>query len=312
MDWTDITINIKSQDLETAAAIAQMVVSRGIYIEDYSDFDSQIQQFGPIEIIDEALLKQDRTKARLHIYFSPKENPAEAISYLKEHFTGQNIAYEMDTSFVKDEDWINNWKKHFKPCPIGNRLIIVPTWERDTLPADAKNRIPLLIDPGMAFGSGQHETTRLCMELIEKYASRESHMLDVGTGSGILAITALLLGAKDAVGIDIDALSVKVAAENAALNGVDAHFTSRQGDLARDVTGTFNLITANIVADIIIQLTPDAVKLLAPDGVYIMSGIIEERKADVMKVLEELGLYLLEEKNDRGWCAMAVGKKQKR
>lgn len=309
MDWTDITISIPSQDLETAAAIAQMVVSRGIYIEDYSDFDSQIQQFGPIEIIDESLLKQDRTRAKLHIYFNPEENPAEAIAYLKEHFTEQNITYEIDTSAVRDEDWINSWKKHFKPCPVGDKLIIVPTWERDNLPADAKSRIPLLIDPGMAFGSGQHETTRLCMELIEKYASPEAHMLDVGTGSGILAITALLLGVEDAIGIDIDALSVKVAAENAALNGVDAHFTARRGDLAKDVTGTFNLITANIVADIIIKLTPDAVKLLAPNGIYIMSGIIEERKADVMKVLEELGLSLLEERNDRGWCAIAVCKK---
>ena len=133
-------------------------------------------------------------------------------------------------------------------------------------------------------------------------------MLDVGTGSGILAITALLLGVEDAIGIDIDALSVKVAAENAALNGVDAHFTARRGDLAKDVTGTFNLLP-EAVADIIIKLTPDAVKLLAPNGIYIMSGIIEERKADVMKVLEELGLSLLEERNDRGWCAIAVCKK---
>ena len=309
MDWTDIIINIASQDLETATAIAQMVISRGIYIEDYSDFDSQIQQFGPIEIIDEDLLKQDRTKAKLHLYFSPEENPAEAVSYLQEHFTMQNIPYELDTSFVKQEDWVNNWKKFFKPCPIGNKLMIVPTWEREHLPADAADRIRLFIDPGMAFGSGQHETTRLCMELIEKYVSPEAHVLDVGTGSGILAIPALLLGAKDATGIDIDALSVKVAAENAAINGVGAQFTPRRGDLAKDVSGTFNLITANIVADIIIDLTPDAVKLLSPDGIYIVSGIIEKRKADIVKVLDSLSLCILEEKSDRGWYAIAARKK---
>ncbi len=308
MDWTDIIINISSQDLETATAIAQMVVSRGIYIEDYSDFDSQIQQFGPIEIIDEDLLKQDRTKAKLHIYFSPEENPAEAVSYLQEHFTIQNIPYELDTSFVKQEDWINNWKQYFKPCPIGNKLVIVPTWERDNLPADAEGRKPLYIDPGLAFGSGQHETTRLCMELIEKYVSPEAHVLDVGTGSGILAITALLLGAEDATGIDIDALAVKVAAENAAINGVGEHFTPRHGDLAKDVTGTFNLITANIVADIIIALTPDAVKLLSPGGIYIMSGIIEKRRTDVVKVLDSLNLCIIEERSDRGWYAIAVKK----
>lgn len=309
MNWTDIIINILSKDLETATAIAQMVTSRGIYIEDYSDFDTQIQQFGPIEIIDEALLQQDRTRAKLHIYFSPEENPAETISYLKEHFTMQHISYEIDTSLVKDEDWINNWKKHFKPCPVGDKLIIVPTWERDNLPPAAEGRTPLFIDPGMAFGSGQHETTRLCMELIEKYVSPEAHVLDVGTGSGILAITALLLGASDVTGIDIDALSVKIAAENAELNGVGARFQGRHGDLAKDVTGTFNLITANIVADIIIALTPDAVKLLSPDGIYIMSGIIEKRKPDVVKVLGDLNLCIIEEKTDRGWYAIAARKK---
>lgn len=309
MNWTDIVINILSKDLETATAIAQMVTSRGIYIEDYSDFDTQIQQFGPIEIIDEALLQQDRTRAKLHIYFSPEENPAEIISYLKEHFTTQHISYEIDTSYVKDEDWINNWKKHFKPCPVGEKLIIVPTWERDNLPPAAKDRIPLFIDPGMAFGSGQHETTRLCMELIEKYVSPEAHVLDVGTGSGILAITALLLGAKDVTGIDIDALSVKIAAENAELNGVGTQFHGQHGDLAKDVAGTFNLITANIVADIIIELTPDAVKLLSPDGIYIMSGIIEKRKPDVVKVLDALDLRIIEEKTDRGWYAIAARKK---
>lgn len=309
MNWTDIIINILSKDLETATAIAQMVTSRGIYIEDYSDFDTQIQQFGPIEIIDEALLQQDRTRAKLHIYFSPEESPAETISYLKEHFTTQHISYEIDTSMVKDEDWVNNWKKHFKPCPVGDKLIIVPTWERDNLPPAAKDRTPLFIDPGMAFGSGQHETTRLCMELIEKYVSPEAHVLDVGTGSGILAITALLLGAKDVTGIDIDALSVKIAAENAELNGVGTQFHGQHGDLAKDVTGTFNLITANIVADIIIELTPDAVKLLSPDGIYIMSGIIEKRKPDVVKVLDALGLRIIEEKTDRGWYAIAARKK---
>ena len=308
MDWTDMIVNIASKDLETVTAIIQMVVSRGIYIEDYSDFDNDVRQFGPVEVIDENLLNQDRTKARVHIYFNPEENPAEALSYLKRHFQEQGISYTLDTSSVKEDDWLNNWKKYFKPCPIGEKLMIVPTWEQDNLPPEAAGRIPLLIDPGLAFGSGQHETTRLCMELIETYVAPDSHVLDVGTGSGILAITALLLGARDVTGIDIDPLAVKVAAENADMNGVGAHFTGRHGDLAKDVTGTFNLITANIVADIIIELTPDAVKLLTPDGIYIMSGIIEKRRHDVVKVLDELGLYIIEEKTDRGWCAIAARK----
>ncbi len=307
MDWTDIIIKINSKDIDTASAIAQMVISRGIYIEDYSDFDTEIQKFGPIEIIDKELLSMDRTTAKLHIYFSPEENPLEGLSFLEERFQQENIAYTLDKTTIKESDWANNWKKYFKPCPIGEKLLIVPSWETENVDKElAENRKSLIIDPGMAFGSGQHETTRLCMELIEKYTKPGDKVLDVGTGSGILAISALLLGAGSAMGIDIDALSVKVAAENAALNGVGNNFIPKHGDLAKDVDETFDLITANIVADIVIALTPDAVKLLKPAGTYIMSGIIEERKSDVLSVLEDLGFEIIDCKIDRGWCALAA------
>ncbi len=310
MDWTDIIIEISSNDTEIASAIAQMVISRGIYIEDYSDFDEEIKKFGPVEIIDSELFQKDRTKAKLHIYFSPEENPMEGLSFLKERFDKAGICYSVDSSTIKEDDWANNWKKYFKPCPIGEKLLIVPSWETENVePELSKNRKSIIIDPGMAFGSGQHETTRLCMELIEKHTKPGVSVLDVGTGSGILAISALLLGAGHATGIDIDALSVKVAAENAALNGVDENFTPKHGDLAKDVDGSFDLITANIVADIVIALTPDAVKLLKDDGTYIMSGIIEERKDDVLEVLDNLGFKVIDSKIDRGWCALAAKKK---
>lgn len=310
MDWTDIIIEIDSSDAEIASAIAQMVINRGIYIEDYSDFDEEIKKFGPIEIIDSDLFKKDRTKAKLHIYFSPEENPMEGLTFLKDRFSDAGISYSVDTSTIKESDWANNWKKYFKPCPIGEKLLIVPSWETDNLDSNLSHgRKSLVIDPGMAFGSGQHETTRLCMELIEKHTNPGVSVLDVGTGSGILAISALLLGAGHATGIDIDALSVKVAAENAELNGVGHKFTPKHGDLAKDVEGTFDLITANIVADIVIALTPDAVKLLAPKGIYIMSGIIEERKDDVLAVLDNLGFKVVDSKIDRGWCAFAACKK---
>ncbi|MBE7056153.1 MAG: 50S ribosomal protein L11 methyltransferase [Ruminococcaceae bacterium] len=307
MDWTDIIIEIKSEHIEIAAAIAQMVINRGIYIEDYSDFDIEIQKFGPVEIIDSELLSKDRTVAKLHIYFSPEENPMEGLAFLKERFEQENIPYVLDSTTIKESDWANNWKKYFKPCPIGEKLLIVPSWETKNVPIElSENRKSLIIDPGMAFGSGQHETTRLCMELIEKYTVPGAKVLDVGTGSGILAISALLLGAGCAMGIDIDALSVKVATENAALNGVKENFIPKHGDLAKDVEETFDLITANIVADIVIALTPDAVKLLNPTGTYIMSGIIEERKDDVLSVLDNLGFEIIDCKIDKGWCALAA------
>jgi len=307
-EWTDVVLKINSVDVEKASAIAQMVISRGIYIEDYSDFDEEIKNFGPIEIIDEALLNKDKTEASLHIYFNSEENPLEGISFIKERFEAESIGYELITDIIRDEDWANNWKKYFKPCAIGEKLALIPSWELDSPEAEilSKNRTSLVIDPGMAFGSGQHETTTLCMELIEKYTTPESNLLDVGTGSGILAIASLLLGAKHATGIDIDALSVKVAKENAKINNVDDKFTGLQGDLALDVHDSYNLISANIVADIIIRLLPDMARLLSRDGIFIASGIIDTREADVVEILTANGLKVLETKRKRGWVALSA------
>ena len=310
MDWTDIVIRVSIKDLDTASAIGQMAVPRGIYVEDYSNLEDELRQFGPVEIIEETLLHQDREHAKIHVYFSPEENPVEGLAFMQARLAAAGIPYETESSAVREDDWANNWKQYFKPCPAGEKLLIVPSWENDAmLPAEYGDRAHLVIDPGMAFGSGQHETTRLCMELIEKYVTPESDVLDVGTGSGILAIAALLLGAKSAVGIDIDALSVKIAAENAVLNGVASKFEARQGDLARDISGKYRLITANIVADIIIRLIPDAVNLLSDDGTFIVSGIIEERAQDVLKALAGFGLSAADSRRDRGWCAFAVRKK---
>lgn len=310
MDWTDIVIRVAIENLDTAEAIGQMAVPRGIYVEDYSNLEDELRQFGPVEIIEDGLLQQDREHAKIHVYFSPEENPMEGLAFLQERLTAAGIPYEAERNAVREDDWANNWKQYFKPCPIGEKLLIVPSWEEDAgLQVKYGDRAHLIIDPGMAFGSGQHETTRLCMELIENHITPESNVLDVGTGSGILAIAALLLGAKSAVGVDIDALSVKIAAENAALNGVASGFKVKQGDLAREITGKYRLITANIVADIIIQLIPDAVKLLAEDGTFIVSGIIEERAQDVLKALAGFGLSVADSRQDRGWCAFAVRKK---
>ena len=306
MDWTDIIIKIASKDVDTVSAIAQMVVSRGIYIEDYSTFDSDIEQFGYTEVIDEALLAKDRTTALVHIYTSPEENPKEAISFLAARLDAEKIEYSVETGNVKEEDWANNWKQYFKPMKVGEKLLLCPTWEAENLGEEDADRIKLLIDPGMAFGSGQHETTKLCMELIEKYITPDTNMLDVGTGSGILGIAGLLLGAGAVTGVDIDALSVKVAKENAEINGVGDKFNVKCGNLADDISGKFNMISANIVADIILMLMPDAKKLLSDDGIFIMSGIIDMRYDDVEKGLAENNFEIIEVKRERGWCAITA------
>lgn len=306
MDWTDIIIKIASEDVDTVSAVAQMVVSRGIYIEDYSTFDSDIEQFGPTEVIDEELLAKDKTTALVHIYTSPEENPKEAISFLEARLDAEHIEYTVETGNVKEEDWANNWKQYFKPMKVGEKLLLCPTWEAENLNGEDADRIKLLIDPGMAFGSGQHETTKLCMELIEKYITPDTNMLDVGTGSGILGIAGLLLGAGSVTGVDIDALSVKVAKENAEINGVGDKFDVKCGNLADDISGKYSMISANIVADIILTLIPDAKKLLSEDGIFIMSGIIDIRYEDVEKGLSDNNFEIMEVKRERGWCAITA------
>ncbi|MBO5417481.1 MAG: 50S ribosomal protein L11 methyltransferase [Clostridia bacterium] len=313
MDWTDITLIISTEDISEATSIAHMVVPRGLYIEDYSTFEEDLKFFGPVEIIDEALLNADKSTAKIHIYISPEENPSEAVSFLKERLDSENIGYTLDTGNVCEEDWANNWKQFFKPMNIGEKIRLIPSWEAETdanspegKKALAEGRKSLIIDPGMAFGSGQHETTRLCLELIEKNVNPGTNMLDVGTGSGILGIAGLLLGVNSALGVDIDPLSVKIAGENADLNGIGDRFKVICGNLADEVSGEFDLISANIVADIIMMLLPDAKKLLKKDGIFIASGIIDTRRDEVVAALEEQGLEIVEEHSDRGWYAISA------
>ena len=277
MDWTDLVIKVDVAELDAAEAIAGMIVSRGLYIEDYSTLEDDLKLFGPVEIIDDELLAKDRSTAKIHVYVSPEENPREFRTFLEEKLAEANIKYTLEAGSVSEEDWANNWKKFFKSL-----LRLIPSWEleNDRKSAEGKKalkdgRKEIVIDPGMAFGSGQHETTRLCLTLLEKYVTDGTSLLDVGTGSGILGIAGLLLGAKTATGVDIDALSVKIAGENAALNGVEKDFELIHGDLAARVRGRFSVITANIVADIIIRLLPDTERLLEDGGVIIVSGIIK-------------------------------------
>ncbi len=296
-----------------------MCISRGLYIEDYSNLEEDLELFGPVEVIDEELLNKDRNIAKIHVYVSPEENPSEYAQFISERLKAEGIPFEFESDQVKEEDWANNWKKYFKPVNIGKMLRLVPTWEEaddkvspEGIEADLEGRKRLVIDPGMAFGSGQHETTRLCMELLEDYVDKRTEMLDVGTGSGILGIAGLLLGAGNVTGVDIDALSVKIAGENAKLNGVGDRFKLICGDLAEDVQGRFSVICANIVADIIIRLLPDTGRLLAPSGVIIVSGIIDVRLQDVLFECERCGLEMTRVLREKGWCAAVLRRKGSR
>lgn len=306
MDWTEVIAEIDARDIESAENIAQMTVPYGIYTEDYSNLEQEVLEIAKIDLIDEELLKKDRTKGKIHIYISPKENPSEAVSFLKERFDAENIKYSISVNDKCDvESCLENWKKYFSPIKVGKKILIRPVWRDDF---DAGDRKVLNIDPGLAFGTGTHETTRLCLEALEKYVRDGTAMLDVGCGSGILSVAGLILGAKSAVGIDIDALAVKASLQNARLNGVDDRYTAVQGNLADKVSGTFDVITANIVADAIIMLSKDIEKLMDENTVYIMSGIVDSRLDDVISSLPE-SLKIIEQSEEKGWICLTAMKK---
>lgn len=305
MEWTEINISVLPQDADKAGDIAQMVVPYGIYIEDYTGLEKQVQEIAHIDLIDEELLQKDRSRAIIHVYISPEENPAEAIAFLGERYTAEGIDHKIETKGCEEEDWLNNWRQYFHPTPIGEKLLIRPTW-RDNY--DAGERIVLNIDPGLAFGTGNHETTRLCLETLEKYIHGGEKMLDVGCGSGILAIAGLLLGAKEALGVDIDQMAVKTAEENAQINGVADRFNVVCGNLTDKVSGKYDVIAANIVADAIIMLSSGVKNFMDENAVYIMSGIIDTRRDDVVNAIKN-DFEIVEEITDNGWvCLVAKAK----
>ena len=307
MDWTEIKITVNADDVDRAGDIAQMVVPYGIYIEDYRTLEQEAWEIAGIDLIDEDLLAKDRTKGIVHIYISPEENPAEAVSFLTERYSAEGIDAEIDRTACKNEDWENNWKKYFKPMPIGERLLIRPVWEQEY---DAGSRAVLHLEPGLAFGSGTHDTTRLCLETLEKYANPGKTVLDIGCGSGILSVASLLLGADKAVGVDIDALAVKTARENGRTNGFDEpRFTVLQGSTTDKVTGRYDIIVANIVADIIINLCRDVKNFMNPGAVFITSGIIVPREDDVFRAFEENGLAVKARHESGGWLCFEAGGK---
>ena len=303
MNWTEICISIPNEYLELASAIANMTVPYGIYIEDYSDLETAAWEIAHIDLIDEELINKDRNKSIIHIYISECDNAAEALEFLKARLEAENIPFEAETIGVNDKDWNENWKKYFKPIEVGSRLAVVPSWEEYD---NKDNRTILSIDPGAAFGTGTHATTSLCLALLENYIADGDKMLDIGTGSGILAIASCLLGADCAVGVDIDAQSVKTAKENAEINSIAEKCEFFVGDLADKVTGKYNIVCANIVADVIIKLLPDAKNFMQRDAFLIISGIIDIRRDDILKAVKDNGFIIAEEKNRDNWCAFVL------
>ena len=298
-NWTEIAITVSTADIDNAGNIANMVVPYGIYIEDYSALEEETLEIAHIDLIEQSLLEKDRTKGIIHVYVNPHENPLEAVSFIKERLESEKISFEITIADCKTEDWVNNWKQYFHPMPIGKKLLIRPTWEDEY---DPQGRTVLHIEPGLAFGTDSQPTTKLCLETLENYISENSTVLDIGCGSGILSIASLLLGAKSAFGVDIDKLAVKTALKNAKENGFEPPvFKAVNGNLSDKVTGKYNVIVANIVADIIMDFNKEVGHFLDKDGVYITGGIIDSRKDEVIYSFEQNGFKIIENFEEKGW-----------
>ena len=306
-NWTEIKITVPCELIDTAGAIASMTVPYGIYIEDYSNLEAEAMEIAKIDLIDEELLKKDRSHGIIHIYISPEENPQEAVSFIEARLNAENIAHSIELDNCAREDWENNCKQYFKPTPVGRKLLIRPAWIDDY---KADGRTVLTLEPGVAFGTGTHETTRLCLAALENHISAETDMLDVGCGSGILSVVALLLGARSATAVDIDRLAVKVALENGRLNGFEPPvYTVLHGNLTDKISGKYKLVTANIVANAIIMLTPEIRRFLEKDAVYIVSGIIDAREDEVSACLMENGFEIIQRHEESGWICLECREK---
>ncbi|MCI8589385.1 MAG: 50S ribosomal protein L11 methyltransferase [Clostridiales bacterium] len=300
MKYTEIKVKCNVADLEQVSGIMSMIDSF-LKIEDYSDFDSSA--VGYDGLADESLLQADRTHAFVSLYVPETEDAQASVDFLKQQFAAVGTKVELYESETENQDWENEWKKYYEPVFCGEHVVIVPSWQEY---AAQKDEVIVKIDPGLAFGTGTHESTRLCLGLLEQYVQKGDSVFDVGTGSGILAVAAKKLGAGIVRGLDIDPVAVRSAKENAELNGTEIEFDT--GSIEQSPPQTYRIIVANIVADVILALYPAVYTRLASQGVFIASGIIREREKEVIDILLQNGFSLIESQHEGEWCALAFRK----
>ena len=308
MEWLEITVNTSHEDIE---ALAQSLTDwglEGLITEDQQEIDDFLEENRSCwDYVDEDFYAATRGISRIKFYLEDSEEGRRQLSRLQESFPER----EFLSRAVRDEDWENNWKAYYKPIEVGERLLIVPEWEQAP---QGSGRQELRLDPGLIFGTGSHATTKLCLAAIERYIEQGCQVLDLGCGSGILAIAALILGAGGAVGVDIDPMAPRVVMENAALNGVEGSLSAIAGDVLgpdapRILRGRrFKLVLANIVADVIIALSERVGEYMEPEGTFICSGIIDGRQDEVEAALVKAGFEIIERRRMEDWHAFVCGK----
>ena len=307
MKWTQIKTHCRTEELPTVCAVMSMI-DQGLMIEDYSDIEENLMTvYG--ELIDEKILQSDRNAACVSVYVPEERELSGCLSFLEERFAACGLSCFIETVGLDEEDWANNWKEFYKPQHIGKHILVLPPWEKCEIRDDD---VVIVMDPGMAFGTGTHETTRLCLQMLEKHLQKGAKVLDVGTGSGILAIAAAKLGADCVKAYDIDAVAVRVAKENIDANGAADKVSCGQSDLLRGVdksAAPYDFVCANIVADILVRLAPDVGAYMAPGAKLAAAGIIEGRRNDVAEAMTAGGLTLVDEARENDWVVLVFEKK---
>ncbi len=306
MNWIEVKIRVYREEMEVVSDILLAAGAQGVSIEDpklVNDLRSSI----PCELCGVPEQKDNGTVAVTAYYEDNAKMPEqlEQISkelYLVEEHTGRSY---VGIYFKKlfEKDWANEWKRYFHVTHVGEKVVIKPSWE-EYFPQAGEHVIE--IDPGMSFGTGMHSTTCMCIKRLEKILPQHATVFDVGTGSGILAITAALLGAESVLAVDIDPLAVRIAKENVAMNRLSGKIDVFHSDLLQSVKGLADVIIANIIADVIIELLQDVPKKLKPNGIFLASGIIKDRQEDITAVTEAVGMKVdyIEEKGD--WLMMQM------
>jgi ribosomal protein L11 methyltransferase len=300
MRWIEATIDTPEAEIDARCEALAELGCGGFIIENENDFKNFIsdnrQYWG---VVDRELEEKYRGVSRIKFYLSDDEDGRAVLAAVR-----AAVPQEVCTAFVQDSDWENNWRQYYKPIEIGDRLVVVPEWQD----APEDGRVPLRLDPGLIFGTGDHPTTKLCLAALEKHCGAGMRVLDIGCGSGILAIGALLLGSPECVGCDIDPKAPEVAMHNAALNGIDgSRFRVFAGDVLSDaglraeLGRGYDTVTANIVADVIIPLAPLARSFMAEGGTFIVSGVIDGRRDEVCAALEDAGFDIISRDSMEEW-----------
>lgn len=308
MKWTEVQIKTTAELEDLVSNVLYDVGAAGLAIEDPRDIIELSQSKEKWDFVDPSLINQDFDGIIIKAYFSEADDLENKIEEIKNRIKNDPILNtgesEIKIGMVDDNDWAESWKKYYKPIKIGERILIKPSWEEYVL---EENDILIELDPGMAFGTGTHETTMMCTEALEKYVKQGDIVYDIGCGSGILSIVAAKLGAEKVVGVDLDELCVKVSNENIRLNDVDKIIEIKEGNLLDVVEGKANIIVSNIIAEIIAKMTKDLKAYLKEDGIFITSGIIVEKIELVENALVENGFKILDIKKLNGWaCIIAI------